>query len=186
MTEIERGRAQIGGEPEGMEFTHMDERSVDETLRMIARMPAPEGMEARLKAGIRLVEKPGRVLAWPAQRRGEGVWAANEWLRSGWLRGAAAAAIALVVAGGGWGIYTRVAPAQPPDTVALPHVQPAGTFSEAGAMRRPQTVTGPQVKPATQSESKNDGKAERAGAGPVGTAKTSKQVSTKDVPARTQ
>jgi hypothetical protein len=169
-----------------MEFTHMDERSVDETLRMIARMPAPEGMEARLKAGIRLVEKPGRVLAWPAQRRGEGVWAANEWLRSGWLRGAAAAAIALVVAGGGWGIYTRVAPAQPPDTVALPHVQPAGTFSEAGAMRRPQTVTGPQVKPATQSESKNDGKAERAGAGPVGTAKTSKQVSTKDVPARTQ
>jgi hypothetical protein len=135
-----------GAEPKGMEFAHMDERSVDETLRMIARMPAPEGLEERVKAGLRLAESPGRVLAWPTGRNGESGRAESRWVRSGWARGAAAAAIVLVVAGGGWGIYARVAPAQSAKTVVLPQAKPSGAFSEAGAMRRPLTVTGPEVK----------------------------------------
>jgi hypothetical protein len=112
---------------------------------MIARMPAPEGLEERVKAGLHLAEARGRVLSWPMARRGDRVWAGNPWIRSGWVRGAAAAAIALVVAGGGWGIYTRVEPAQSARNVALPQAQPSGAFSEAGAMRRPQTLTGPMV-----------------------------------------
>lgn len=138
-----------------MDERAMDELGVDETLRMIAQMPAPQGLEERVKAGLRLAEKPARVLAWPAARRGKiaafetsGGQAGRmrvEWMRSGWVRGAAAAAITLVVAGGGWGIYTRVAPAQSAQTVAMPAAQPGGTFSEAGAMRRPLTVTGPAI-----------------------------------------
>lgn len=124
----------------------LDVRSADETLRMIARLPAPDGLEERVKAGLRLAERPGRVLAWPSGRNEEIVWAENKWMRSGWARGAAAAAIALVVAGGGWGIYTRIVPAQSAKTVALPQAQPSGKFSEAGAMRRPQTLEGPEVK----------------------------------------
>jgi hypothetical protein len=123
----------------------MDNWNVDETLRMIARLPAPEGLEERVKAALQLAETPGRVLAWPTMRRAESVW-----IRSGWARGAAAAAIALVVAGGGWRIYSRIEPAQSAKGGALPQAQPSGAFNEAGAMRRPLTVTGPTVKPAVQ------------------------------------
>ncbi len=140
-----------------MESAQMDKRSVDETMRMIARIPAPEGLEERVKAGLHLAETRGRVLAWPAGRRGAGksapsvstarVWTRPAWIRSGWARGAAAAAIALAIAGGGWGIYSRVEPAQSAKTVATPQAKPTGAFSEAGAMRRPPTLTGPVVKP---------------------------------------
>jgi hypothetical protein len=137
----------------------MDERSVDETLRMIARMPAPEGLEERVKAGLQLAETPKRVLRWPTVRHprsanaasvgAASAWARTGWARAGWARGAAAAAIALVVAGGGWGIYSRVEPAQSAKTGALPQPQQngatqAGAFGEAGAMRRPLTLTGPK------------------------------------------
>jgi hypothetical protein len=167
----------------------MDERSMDETLRMIARMPAPEGLEERVKAGLKLAEAPGRVLAWPATRSAKilslpGVDATNigapsVWVRSGWARGAAAAAIALVVAGGGWGIYTRVAPAQSAKTGPSPAAQPSGTFSESGAMRRPLTLTGPKaleptvVKPLAQKDGKpvthsQVSKARSGAPGPIG------------------
>jgi hypothetical protein len=173
VSEAMKGRVENGAEAMGMEVAHMDERSMDETLRMIARMPAPEGLEERVKAGLQLAETPGRVLAWPATRRAKtvsapGMGATNMdapsvWVRSGWARGAAAAAIALVVAGGGWGIYTRVAPEQSAKTGPLPAAQPSGTFSESGAMRRPLTLAGPKVaepvavKPLAQTKTK-DGK----------------------------
>lgn len=140
MSELERGRVENGAE-----VGHMDERSVDETLRMIARMPAPVGLEERVKAKLALAEMPGRVLAWPRVGGAERVGPSSVWVRSGWARGAAAAAISLVVVGGGWGIYARVGPTQSAKGGALPHAQPSGTFSEAGAMRRPQTLTGPVV-----------------------------------------
>jgi hypothetical protein len=146
-----------------MDEREMDERNVDETLRMIARMPAPEGLEERVKAGLHLAEKPGRVLAWPPGRRGESLGGSRVWARTGLARGAAAAAIALVVAGGGWGIYARVEPAQSAKTGALPQAQPSGAaqtgaFGEAGAMRRPLTLTGPVVKPTPQSTSQPEAK----------------------------
>ena len=107
-------------------------------------MPVPERLEERVKAGLQLAEKPGRVLGWPSERR---AGSQGGWMRAGWLRGAAAAAIALVVVGGGWGIYARVEPAQSAKIGAVPAGKQNGAFSEAGAMRRPQTLVGPTVKP---------------------------------------
>jgi hypothetical protein len=159
MSEFEKMRARRGAEVGRMEVRAMDERSVDETLRMIARMPVPERLEERVKSGLQLAEKPGRVLGWPSERRAGGPGMQGGWVRAGWVRGAAAAAIALVVVGGGWGIYARVEPAQSAKTGAVPMAKQSGTFSEAGAMRRPQTVVGPTVNPAAPSKlAPKDGK----------------------------
>ena len=62
------------------------------------------------------------------------------------MRGAAAAAVVFVVAGGGWGIYTRVQPSQPAKVIVMPpRAGAGGGFSSAGAMRTPQTLNGPLV-----------------------------------------
>jgi hypothetical protein len=112
----------------------------EETLRLIAHLPAPEGLEDRVQAGLRSAPRRGWVLAWPRPLP----------LAGGWLRAAAAAAIVLVVAGGGWGIYSRVQPGQPEPGVAGPRVAGPGQFSTGEAVRRPQTLVGPVVnQPAT-------------------------------------
>ncbi|MGA9784021.1 MAG: hypothetical protein WBQ52_17820, partial [Terracidiphilus sp.] len=62
------------------------------------------------------------------------------------LRGAAAAAIVCIVAGGGWRIYSRVqTPAAPTaNVVVMPaRVGTQGAFSNAGAMRTPDTLAKP-------------------------------------------
>jgi hypothetical protein len=116
--------------------------SAESTLRLIASLPAPEGLEDRVR--IRLAAAPlgGRILAWPAALR----------LNSGWMRSAAAAAIAFVVAGGGWGVYSRVHRPQPARVIVLTPRAPAqGGFASSGAMRTPQTLNGPVVAhPAAQ------------------------------------
>jgi hypothetical protein len=61
------------------------------------------------------------------------------------MRGAAAAAIVFVVAGGGWGIYSRVQPPQASRVIVMPHAQAPGEFTNAGAMRTPKTLEGPLV-----------------------------------------
>jgi len=107
------------------------------TLRLIAGLPAPVGLEGRVEASVRAAAKePGRarLLSWPAPR-----W------DSAWMRGAAAAAIVFVVVGGGWGVYSRVQPAQQPRVIAMPRTVAPGGFSNAGAMRTPQTLNGPVV-----------------------------------------
>ncbi|MDR3772774.1 MAG: hypothetical protein P4L26_05455 [Terracidiphilus sp.] len=111
----------------------------EETLRLIARLPAPEGLEERVEAGLRsapgAARRGARVLAWP------GAFSPA----AGWLRAAAAAAIVFVVAGGGWGIYSRVQPSEPAHGIAGPQMAAPGGFSEGGAVRRPQTLVGPVV-----------------------------------------
>jgi hypothetical protein len=108
--------------------------SVDSTLRMIARIPAPEGLEERVLTGVLRASRKGRVLAWPAALRPE----------SAWMRTAAAAAIVFVVAGGGWGVYSRVEQPQPAKVIVMPpRVAAPGGFSTAEARRRPQTLDGP-------------------------------------------
>lgn len=127
------------------------------TLRLIARLPAPDGLEDRVQAGLRAAPRSARVLAWrgafsPAGR---------------WLRAAAAAAIVFVVAGGGWGIYSRVAPGAPAHGVAGPRLDgprlaAPGGFTEGGAVRRPQTLVGPVVAhpvPAAATKPKTPAKA---------------------------
>lgn len=103
----------------------------EETLRLIAHLPVPEGLVDRVHAGLHPAPQTGRLLSWPAMD-----------LRNGWFRAAAAAAIVLVVAGGGWGIYLTV-PAQPRAISAPPRLAAPGGFSSAGAMRTPQTLNGP-------------------------------------------
>jgi uncharacterized membrane protein len=108
--------------------------AAEETLRLIAHLPAPQGLEARVQAALQSAPRQARVLAWPA---------APQWV-NGWMRTAAAATIALVVAGGGWGVFSRVQPGQAVKSLpAPPHVAAPSGFSSAGAMRTPQTLNGP-------------------------------------------
>ncbi len=129
--------------------------SAEETLRLIASLPAPAGLEDRVQATLRLapnraperqvfvagVARSGRVLAWP-----KGLNPQSDWMIRDWMRTAAAAAIVFVVAGGGWGVYTHVQNAQqgqPAKVIIMPRVMQPGGFSGAGAMRTPQTLPGP-------------------------------------------
>ena len=109
--------------------------TAEATLRLIATLPAPEGLEDRVNASLRTAQRSaprmGRILAWPAVL-GPG---------RDWMRSAAAAAIVIVIAGGGWGIYTHVQPAR--GIAAPPRVAAPAGFSSAGAMRTPNTLNGP-------------------------------------------
>jgi hypothetical protein len=106
------------------------------TLRLIAGLPAPQGLEERVRARLAAAPRRGRILSWPAALG----------LDSGWMRSAAAAAIVCVVAGGGWGVYSRVQRQQPPRvTVLAPRGPAQGSFASSGAVRTPQTLNGPVV-----------------------------------------
>ena len=116
----------------------------EETLRLIARISAPEGLEDRVQAGLRKARTSAsakaRVLPWPVAFR----------LNNGWMqnmaRATAAAAIVAVVVGGGWRVSSRFQPALPNSAIVLPlHNAVQGGFSSAGAMRTPQTLNGPMV-----------------------------------------
>ncbi|MDR3741456.1 MAG: hypothetical protein P4L40_20760 [Terracidiphilus sp.] len=107
----------------------------EETLRLLAALPAPEGLEARVHAVLKSAPEKGKLLAWPS---------AGGPLRN-WMRGAAAAAIVGVIAGGCWGVYSRVQPAETPRVVEMPRVTGSGSFSNAGAMRTPQTLNAPSA-----------------------------------------
>lgn len=105
----------------------------EETLQLVASLPAPDGLEDRVNIALSAVPRRGRVLAWPRNLRPE----------SGWMRTAAAAAIVFVVAGGGWGVYTRVEQNQPAKVIVMPMRIPiAGGFAGANAVRVPQTLPG--------------------------------------------
>jgi hypothetical protein len=113
--------------------------SAEETLRLIARLPPPEGLVERVQAGLRVAPRRARVLRWPrALEQGA-------WMRSRALKTAAAAAIVCVVVGGGWRIYSRVAPAPTANVVTMPARVGQTGFSTAGASRKPDTLTGPVV-----------------------------------------
>ncbi|MGA2349133.1 MAG: hypothetical protein ABSF70_01760 [Terracidiphilus sp.] len=121
----------------------------EETLRLIASLPAPEGIEERVQARLDVMPHAGslttsasaRILRWPVA-----LSPANGWMQSSLARAAAAAAIVAVVIGGGWGVYSHVQPAQSArSTTVLPHSAGQGGFSSAGAMRTPQTLNRPVV-----------------------------------------
>ena len=119
--------------------------SFEETLWLIANAPVPEGLadrvQARLDANSAVRLRKGSVLAWPVALAPG----------SNWMRAAAAAAIVFVVAGGGWGVYSRVQPLPAArNVVPQPRTAVPGGMSTAGAMRTPQTLNGPML---THSES---------------------------------
>jgi hypothetical protein len=108
----------------------------EDTLRLIAQLPAPEGIEDRVRAELRAAPRRARVLSWPAALKSDRPW----------MRSAAAAAIVFVVAGGGWGVYSRVQPAPSARVIVMPpRVAAPGSFSSAAAMRTPNTLNPPVV-----------------------------------------
>ena len=111
------------------------EGSAEATLRLIARLPVPDGLEDRVMDGLKTAPRRGQILHWPSVLQPGGSW----------MRSAAAAAIVFVVAGGGWGIYSRVQPGQPAKVIVMPRAGTGGGFSSAGAMRTPQTLSLPLV-----------------------------------------
>jgi hypothetical protein len=115
----------------------------EQSLRLIASLPAPEGLGERVYAGLRAAQqagpRPARILAWPERLRPSG-----HWMSSTAMRSAAAAAIVFVVAGGGWGVYTHVQQSQPARVLVMPpRVAVPGGFSTGAAMRTPQSPNGP-------------------------------------------
>jgi len=126
----------LQGEDRGGKF-FAEAGDTDATLRVIAELPAPEGLEDRVKAALRKAPAGhvAKMLEWPAR----------SWTQSAWVRGAAAAAIVAVVAGGSWGVYARVQPRQTP--LVIPHVGGSGGFASANAVRTPKTLDAPTVTP---------------------------------------
>jgi hypothetical protein len=119
--------------------------SGEDTLRLIAGLPAPAGLEERVHRALRAAPHElrggGHVLAWLAR------FHAKAALESNWMRAAAAAAIVSVVVGGGWGVYSRVQPGQAGKVIVMPQRMPSsGGFSGAGAIRTPETLPGPKVR----------------------------------------
>jgi hypothetical protein len=114
--------------------------SGEDTLRLIASLPAPEGLAERVKAGMQSAPESGRVLAWRGANR-----PAGGWMYTSVARGAAAAAIVCAVAGGGWRIYSRVQPGPTGNVLMMPApATPSGSrFGNAGATRVPDTLDRP-------------------------------------------
>jgi hypothetical protein len=128
----------------------------ESTLRLIAQLPAPQGLEDRIR--ITLADayrrKPGRLFFWPVSGA-----AGNAWLRS-----AAAAAIALVIVGGGWSISVRMQPWQRRHiSVAPSQISAPGGFSGAGAIRTPQTLNGPVLAHPVKTQDEQSKRSKKEG-----------------------
>ena len=46
----------------------------EETLRLIASLPAPEGIEERVKAGVHAADRQARVVSWPVSASSKARW----------------------------------------------------------------------------------------------------------------
>jgi hypothetical protein len=113
----------------------------ERSLRLIASLPGPDGIEDRVKSGLRGSPIQTGVIAWPLSSPNRTGWA-----QVSYLRAAAAAAIVFVVAGGGWGVYAHFGPAPAPAAEAVPQrIGDGSGLSPAGAKRIPTTVEGPRI-----------------------------------------
>ena len=109
-----------------------ESKSAEETLRLIASLPAPDGLAERVQTRLRTESQSGRVLSFPRSLVSAG------WNYGNAMRGAAAAAIVCVVVGGGWRIYSRVQPGPSARVIVMP--APAGPprgFSIGGSVHTP-------------------------------------------------
>lgn len=119
------------------EFSLSPTSAAEETLRLVAKLPAPDGLVDRVQQKLRTAARPARVFAWPL--------GAGTFRYSAAMRGAAAAAIVLIVSGGGWSIYSHVQPLPVASPMATPARIGGGGFSSAGAMRTPDSPNGPVI-----------------------------------------
>lgn len=112
----------------------------EKTLRLIATLPAPEGIEERVKARLHATPLRADVIRWPNAGYRDG------WMHFAAIRAAAAAAIVVAVVGGGWEVYSHIQVAPSPAAVATPQpISRQSGLSTAGARRAPQTLEGPVV-----------------------------------------
>lgn len=119
--------------------------SYEETLRLLARITPPPGLEERVQDRLHAAAASGsaRVFSWPAMLR-----FGSHSMTPAWMRAAAAAAIVTVIVGGSWGVYSHLQISPTARVVINPPRVPAqGSFSNAGAMRTPQTLNGPLLAP---------------------------------------
>lgn len=119
------------------QFSLSPTSAAEETLRLVAKLPAPDGLVDRVQEKLRTAARPARVFAWPL--------GAGAFRYGAALRGAAAAAIVLMVGGGGWSIYSHVQPLAVAPPMAAPARISGGGFSSAGAMRTPDSPNGPVI-----------------------------------------
>lgn len=133
------------------------------TLRLIAALPAPDGIEDRVKIGLKTGLKTGlraaphqaSVIRWPQRSTDGARWTHLSWTHLAGMRAAAAAAIVMVVAGGGWEVYSHIrVAAQPAALVAPERMGGSSGLSAAGAKRKPHTVDGPVVAVPAQAKRK--------------------------------
>ncbi len=117
---------------------HSDLSRAEETLRLVATLPPPPGLVDRIQTTLASAPHTATVLTWRAPLR-----PAASWMHGTMVRGAAAAAIVCVVAGGGWRIYSRVQPAPTAKVLVMPAPAPSAAFSTGNAMRVPQTLERP-------------------------------------------
>jgi hypothetical protein len=116
-------------------------RNAEETLRLLATLPVPDDLVDRVQA--RLASAPPRSFLSGSLLFGRNGWMFSPVFSQG-LRGCAAAAIVLLVAGGGFAIYSHVQPSPSAKVIEMPaRVGNSGGFSNAGAMRTPDTLKGP-------------------------------------------
>ena len=124
----------------------------EKTLRLIATLPAPEGIEERVKAGLHAAPRQAHVIRWPFAAGSR-----ERWMQSSAMRAAAEAAIVIVVAGGGWEVYSHIKVAPVPTAVAAPQpISGQGGLSTAAARRTPQTLEGPVVATPATVKQKTD------------------------------
>ena len=131
--------------------SHPHSHASEETLRLIAKLPPPEGLVDRVQSRLRTAPPAAKLLGWPVALRPVGGW-----MHGDFVRAVAAASIVCVVAGGAWGIYMHVPPAAAPaaKVIVMPaRVGSSGGFSSAGAMRTPDTLKGPVLTHNVKSES---------------------------------
>ncbi|HKF50146.1 MAG TPA: hypothetical protein VKB38_22485 [Terracidiphilus sp.] len=131
-------------------------RNAEETLRLIAALPAPDGLAGRVQAKLRTAP------------RASSLWrpfalAPNGWMYNPVLRGAAAAAIVCLVAGGGWRIYSHIQQ-EPigPAAIAPARIGTGGGFSSANAISKPDTLNGPVLTHAVVPKAQSPAPADEA------------------------
>jgi len=144
----------------------------EKTLRLIATLPAPKGIEERVKSGLRTAPLQAAVIAWPLATGNR-----NGWMHASAVRAAAAAAIVMVVAGGGWEVYSHIRVASAPTAIATPApISGQSGLSAAGTKRVPQTLEGPVIASPAVMKQKKTSHATAAHGRPAGAKKPAAAV----------
>lgn len=116
----------------------------EQTLRMLAQLPTPDGLLARLQASLRTGPQRRRLFSFNS------VFGPSGWMHNAAARTAAAFGIVCVVAGGGWRIYSHVQTSPGMQGIAVPVRVNTGTageggFSTSGAIAKPDPLKAPVI-----------------------------------------